>query len=335
MKIELQKVWWNNAFTIETLKNSGVITIKSPDSRSAGLGSHYDVTIITDKETYVIGDIGEVSWRTDGGLGGFFLTQMLEMNIKATLVEISHLHYEITYKKMPKKLDKIMTALKELPSTKSGLRFNQFKSSSDSKLVVEYYGHEVGGSYVYDYEVAPGYETALSVETNREVKWIGRRSGGMGSDIYEFEVYLNKVIDAKIEKRVVKGKIYHIDGSYAFRTCPGLTWAMMYSIAIKQNTIPVANVTVKDDVVSFGGIEVFKILEPAHERDNSSTNSGRTWFQGSFELYLEENEFEQKYMELYGLNYKCNAHISYPQTSSAYIVRERRGDRESARLGYI
>ena len=90
-----------------------------------------------------------------------------------------------------------------------------------------------------------------------------------------------------------------------------------------------------NDVVSFGGIEVFKILEQAHERDNSSTNSGRTWFQGTFELYLAEREFEEKYMDLYGLNHKCNAHIAYPRTSSAYIVREYHGDTESAKLGYI
>ena len=204
MKIELNKIYWNSEFTVETLEDKGIISLISDDFRYAGLGHHYNLTIKTDKESYYIGDIGEVPSRL--GLGEFFLAQFLDKNIDAKVVKISHIHYEIHYKKISKTKDKILTALKELPSTRSGLRFNNFKSISDTKIVVEYNGHEVGGSYTYDYEVAPGYIDKLQVESNRKVEWNGRRSGGIGSDVYEFTVFLKKIISKKQETEVLKGK---------------------------------------------------------------------------------------------------------------------------------
>lgn len=175
MKLELNKMYWNSKFFIETLENEGSIKISSPEPRSSGGDSYYNVTIIIDKETYNIGDIGAVSWRQEGGVGGFFLSQMIEQNIDCILKEIKYLHYEIKYRKIPSVKSKILKALKELPSTKSGLRFNSFKTISDDKIVVDYYGHEVNGSYVYDYQVTPKYIDYLQVESNRKVTWNGRR----------------------------------------------------------------------------------------------------------------------------------------------------------------
>lgn len=103
------------------------------------------------------------------------------------------------------------------------------------------------------------------------------------------------------ETEVIKGKKYHIDSTntggrqsdYAFRVSPGITWALMYSISERINQGEVENITVNKNIVTFSREEIFKIIKPTWEEDDSRSNSGRTHFKGTFDLYLSENNFEK------------------------------------------
>jgi hypothetical protein len=339
MEIKLSDVYWTTDYTIETTKNKGELTIEIENNgKGNGFYPKYKVTITTDKDTYTRDDIG----TPDDGPLAHYISLFLKQNIKIKvydkngeeIIETSEfLHnegtYTFKYNKPSKKLDKIMEALKELPQTKTDLRFCQFKTITDSYIMVEYYGHEVGGSYVHDWEVAPNYEEKLGVETNRVVTWTkGRRSGGFGADIYEFKVHLKKIIDKDIENREVTGKMFHIDGKYAFRSCPGMTWSYMYGIAKKINDGDIVRGLTRDtdgnifyEDLDGNKTKMFKVHVEPSERDASSTNSGRTWYKGTFELFLDETEMQKLYLEAYGRNNSCKARIVYPPNVSAKLEK--------------
>lgn len=228
-------------------------------------------------------------------------------------------------------LAKLKKKLELLESSDTDLRFIGFNEVLPEFIKVEYYGHEVGGSYVYDYEVVPTYIKTLEYESNRKVEWIGRRSGGFGSDIYKFKVFPNRIVDQSREDEVIPGKRYHIDTTgcystrqspYAFRVCPGIEWAMMYSISEKLNkNIIIPNVVIKKDrIVNIYGIDVFKIIVDAWEKNDSRPNSGRRHFKGTFDLIIEPYIFRELYLKLYGELNNCVARIYNDGTRRSMIA---------------
>jgi len=74
------------------------------------------------------------------------------------------------------------------------------ENNQDNKMIVLYYGHEVAGSYVHDYQVTPNYEKQLMLELNMPVKWTGKR---YGDNLYEFEIDTTKSV---YKENIFKGK---------------------------------------------------------------------------------------------------------------------------------
>ena len=331
--IKLSKMYFDSDFEIEVKDLNGVeIKIYSPNSRHVCLGKHYDVTIYTDDNKYYLGDIGEIR----GGLAEFFVEQLYKQNINAAvIIEKTNNQEEKLYKLILREIDpkivKIKNKLELLESSKTDLRFNKISSIANNIVTVEYYGHEVGGSYVYDYEVVPSYINTLEYETNCKVEWTKeRRSGGLGSDIYTFKVFINKIINKERENEVILGKRYHIDTTnsggrqspYAFRVSPGIEWAMMYSISenINKNK-EMPNVIIKQGrIVNIYGIDVFKIIIDAWEKNDLRPNSRRTHFKGTFDLIISANEFKELYLKLYGELNNCHVKLIYPSCTSPKLL---------------
>lgn len=331
--IKLSKIYFDSEFEIE-VKNLDNVEIKiySSNSRYAGLGNIYDVTIYTDDNKYYLGNIGEIS----GGLAEFFVEQLYKQNIDADIiVEKTNNQNEELYKlilrEFKPKIIKIKKQLELLESSKTDLRFKKISSVTNDVITVEYYGHKVGGSYVYDYEVVPSYISTLEHETNCKVEWTKeRKSVGFGSDIYTFKVFINKIINKKRVNEIILGKRFHIDSTnsggrqspYAFRVSPGVEWAMMYSISenINENK-EMPNVIIKKGrIVNIYGIDVFKIIIDAWEKYDSRPNSLRTHFKGTFDLIIPENDFVELYLKLYGELNNCHAELFYSRVSSPMLL---------------
>lgn len=246
------------------------------------------------------------------------------------------------------RIEKLKNILEKLESSDTELRFKKLFKSRDS-IEVEYYGHQVGGSYVYDYEVVPDYIKTLEYETNRKVKWIGRNTGGFGSDIYTFKIFINNIIDNARENEIIIGRRYHIDSTgrgdrqspYAFRTCPGIEWAMMYSISEQLNNNKIIpNIIVKENkIINIYGVDVFKIIVDAWEKSDNRPNSGRTHFKGTFDLIIPPRKFIELYLKLYGELINDNASIYYPGNTSPRLLigksRECKKNMVSKKIGYL
>lgn len=244
------------------------------------------------------------------------------------------------------KINKIMNQLMELKCSDTELRFDKFNSINNIFLEVSYSGHHVSGSYVHDYEVAPGYIKTLEYESNRKAEWIERTSSGFCSDIYLFKIYLNKIISEEREDEIIIGKRYHIDSTdrgnlqspYAFRICPGLEWAMMYSISENlNNNKEMPGLEVKDNrIVNIYGTDVFKIIEDAWEKNDYRPNSGRTHFKGTFDLIISESKFVKLYLKFYGKLNGGTATIWFSRYSSHQIKFKPKGKPiEFRKIGYL
>ena len=143
---------------------------------------------------------------------------------------------------------KILDSL-EHPDTLTSLRNVVIESESSDVLKVRFAGHEVGGSYVHDWEVAPKYVEDLQYTTNRKVVWTKRTSGLIGYDYYHFDIHLNTIIDPN--PYIPKGKIYRVANSYiAFDYDAGENWALTHILykALLNKEIPKSSgVTLKTD----------------------------------------------------------------------------------------
>jgi len=143
------------------------------------------------------------------------------------------------------------TILKSLehPDTLTSLRNVVIEKESPDVLKVRFAGHEVGGSYVYDWEVAPKYVEDLQYTTNRKVVWTKRTSGLIGYDYYHFDIHLNTIIDPN--PYIPKGKLYRVANSYiAFDYDAGENWALTHILykALLNKEIPKSSgVTLKTD----------------------------------------------------------------------------------------
>lgn len=349
MEIQLKDCYFNSDYTVRTKNSKGTMAVTIEKINENTFYPKYSVSITTDIDTYVRKDIG----TPEESPLDLLISTMLEQNMsikvhndKGEVVtdfkkygEPREGIYTITFNKLNTKRTKIMEALKTLPSTESDLRFCKFGCVTDSKIVVEYYGHEVAGSYTYDYEVTPAYEAYLSTETNRVTKWTkNRRSGGFGSDIYEFEVLINKVCSKEQEDQVVKGVKYHIDSTvcgsrqspYAFRTCPGIPWAMMYALAEKGAKLP--DITQEGSVILHKGDPILNILvEPWEKRDNRP-NRGRTHYKGTFDLYITKKELQNVYLDVVATQESKDVAIVHPSCTSPYV---RIGVEDSRKIGYL
>tara|TARA_R110000772_G_scaffold17946_3_gene50029 strand:+ start:167739 stop:168335 length:597 start_codon:yes stop_codon:yes gene_type:complete len=191
-KVKLYYYYQRDTITLD-IPTDCLLIIKSKSSRCAGLSYHHEIDFTIDGE--VIASLDNVKIDFDTNVGSFFGTQFIEkgfcVNIFNTDEFGSEYKMQISTKNDNKKLIKNLMSLSRR-WTGSGLGFVGFKKMNTEEIVVEFTGHEVGGSYVHDYEVAPDYIESLQELTKRVVSWNGRRSGGFGCDIYEFTIFLNQ-----------------------------------------------------------------------------------------------------------------------------------------------
>lgn len=161
---------------------------------------------------------------------------------------ISDVNILLTMDRSSTEYKKILKSL-EHPDTLTSLRNVVIEKESSDVLKVRYAGHEVGGSYVYDWEVAPKYVEDLQYTTNRKVVWTKRTSGLIGYDYYHFDIHLNTIIDPN--PYIPKGTIHRVANSYiAFDYEAGEEWALTHILykALLNNTIPKSSgVTLRKD----------------------------------------------------------------------------------------
>jgi hypothetical protein len=204
-------------------------------------------------------------------------------------------------------LEILMNSLKK-PNTLTDLRFFEAKIEDDI-IYASYYGHEVGGSYVYDYQVAPKYVEDLEYTTNRKVEWLGRKCGGMGYDIYQFKIYIKWVLNDS--PYIPKGKIFRVANTYlGNKSCGDNTWAFLYMLhtAIMNNVIP-ENISIKImkddenfDVMYFENKPIAVILEyepeTYHTFRGHNTSTGRTRYHAIYDLLIDESLFIKTFFKI-------------------------------------
>lgn len=205
--------------------------------------------------------------------------------------------------------EQICDALEHLRGISTELRFMKFLGKTDDKIVVRYAGHGEAGSYVYATSVMPDYVKTLQKITNRHVDVKhNTRDGGFGFDAYDCTIYLKKVISADEEKRNTVGQLIYADGYYAFRVCAGRVWAMCYGILERATDSKFINATGLDiskrdkDIITYNDKEIFKKLDrqPSHHRHfkGHNTDSNRTFYSATFDLYIDESELGDIFLEL-------------------------------------
>ena len=222
-----------------------------------------------------------------------FLQEYFTIN----LVSKENNKYEFKYKRMDKELIEIIKSLKRVETdSDTSLRYLQLEKFEDNKIYFKYLGHEVGGSYVHDYEVAPSYIKAIEFETNYKTKWINRTSGGIGSDYYHFELDTQNIIDKK--KYKVIGKLFYLRSRASFVEEGGETFSYLYNITrdIKKKRV-IPGVEIINDEIFFDETPIAKVVEykdevRVHIKGNN-TDWNRTDFSATFDLYISEIEFKK------------------------------------------
>ncbi len=184
------------------------------------------------------------------------------------------------------------------PNTLTRLRFKQIESETDHILTVSYYGHEVGGSYVNDTEVAPKYVEDLEYSTNRRVEWTGRSCGGFGSDLYFFKVHINDVINPN--PYIPTGEILRVANSYfCFESEGGREWGLVYIShkAILKNEVSGGLMSIRDNTIYFGDIAIARIVEYEPEKrvhyNIHTTSYNRTRFHAIYDLLISKRELDE------------------------------------------
>jgi hypothetical protein len=207
----------------------------------------------------------------------------------------------------------ILNQLKDI-QTVTDLRFDKFISADNEKLTVSFFGHQVGGSYVYDYEVAPKYVEDIKFCTNRETKWIDRKiSGIMGCDIYYFDIYYKKIINNN--PYIPTGKLLRVVNSNLvyvpiYDKPIFYTWSLLYTlhkeILADKTTLDAIDINIKNDIIYIDNIEVCKIVE--HEND--IFDGHRQIIHAIYDLLIDDRHFKElfydKYKQLINLLLKNN-----------------------------
>jgi hypothetical protein len=216
--------------------------------------------------------------------------------------------YDLVYKD-------IIDNLKNL-DTKTRLRYRRIESINKNEINVSFHGHEVGGSYVHDYEVTPKYKEDIEYSTNRQAIWTGRSSGDFfGSDTYFFTIKPKIILDNN--KYVPKGEILRVENcSFAFEYEGGHTWALLYiftrELKRKDNILNKFNIKINNNMLSVDNKDIAYIVK--YEVQESYTRSGgnvtynRTIFNAIFDILIKKNEIEKilcdKYKEIVDYYFK-------------------------------
>ena len=208
--------------------------------------------------------------------------KVLEQRISSSFNRYKlEIQYDEMYQSNSDKL--LLQRIKSLDSIhiadNSMLIFNSIVKQDKTYIIVKYCGHSVGGSYSYANEHFSKYTRLLQLATNRKVTSIVYES----PNLYTVKIHKAIIINNAYENP--KGKLYHIDGgydcNYAWAKCCGKVWEKMYNLVKSTPDI---------DIFKYNGKDIFKIHVKPFEEDDSRPNTRRTYFRGSFELLVSEDE---------------------------------------------
>ncbi len=183
---------WHGVFNLP-LPLTGVLKIKSVSKTYHGLSVKHETSIDINGE-YLSTEWFEVFNYHE--LDELFCSHLLDHGFFAEVVKKKvsgfTMEYRInfTYNHSCKKtLEKIKSIQRE---GGSNFRFQEFEKIIGNILTVNFIGHEVGGSYVPETAVIPYYQERIYKATSLDCEFVNRRSGGIGSDIYKFNIKLKK-----------------------------------------------------------------------------------------------------------------------------------------------
>ncbi len=167
------------------LQNSGVIKLISNNHRQAGLDNIHNIDIVIGKRKISL-EYFSVSYPSR--LVEEFCSELLRNNIYARVVSESRGYVgesKIRYS-IKNPCEEIMLKLSQMKSY--NFCFGKFVKIENNKLIFNFRGHQVGGSYVYEHEVVPGYIKQIQDNISKKVAFVERRRGGFGFDMYKFSV---------------------------------------------------------------------------------------------------------------------------------------------------
>ncbi len=178
--------------------------------------------------------------------------------------------------------------------------------TTDSYIEVQFYGHYGGGSYVDDWQVAPGYVNDIEYSTNRKCEWTGRESISccLGYDAYNFKVYYKQ----KVHKRPYKpnGKMLRIRSGVPFLSDCGIEWACLYLITkdllSDKSILKEYGFTYKNDFISIDKQKIACVVRynnELHYQTGYTSNciANRILYDCVFDLLINEQEFTKIFHE--------------------------------------
>lgn len=193
----------NNKLTL-CVPDRGELIIDILKERSAGLSYYFDIEInlngiskitVKDFEVPYFWSIGEVfcsEFLHEGIWSEMIAFLRSENDDYGKVINAYQKSYKIKYdfhdsRAQILKRVKLEGAGEHFRDTKY-FEFKKFVGICDGCLTVDYSGHEVGGSYIPEEKVIPGYIKRIEEATNKKCEFVKRSSGGFGFDIYRFNI---------------------------------------------------------------------------------------------------------------------------------------------------
>jgi hypothetical protein len=317
-EIKIPSEYFGDKHEILEIKKKGKIKIKGYSKKPNWSSYHVEKTTIQSSlnevsfERFPVKPNYEVEYGLDPlkeivrhylNKNGFRITKIKEIE-----EEENSKVYEINYTRCDDDTLEVINNIFNL-NTLTRLRYPEIKHIDKKLIKVSYAGHEVGGSYVHDYEVAPKYVEDLTFSTNREVNWNGRSSGSIGYDVYNFSIALDNIFNKN--KYVPEGKLLRVENTYnAFKNCNGFEWAILYHCyeSFLEGLLPEGS-SIKVDTskkyheIFFGDIRIAKVInyekKTHHYFKGHNTGYNRTRFHCTFDLLIKKNTLPHLFCEHY------------------------------------
>ena len=238
-----------------TERGSFSVLVEKEERESIG-----KMTFTFDNKEYLINgpfikdDSSEMS-STIRFLKDIFLNQNYEIT---SFIKKGNL-YVVKYKKLSNKIIDVIKKIKSLDYYRAtSLRHFHLKDIKNNILYFSFFGHEVGGSYIYDYQVTPSYIEDIEFISNYSVKWTERTTIGFGADCYHFEMNLNENPISN-DFYIPKGKLIYSKG---LSNMSEKTFAYLYNLTkyINEGNL-IDGVRIDNDSLYIDDISIAKIVQ--------------------------------------------------------------------------
>lgn len=226
MKLEIK---FDKSYIIEPkvieVPSKGKLKITRRKESDGGLTcDYYTIEVYKGKKKLLVFEDVEI------GLFESFEQRLVNVFAKQDLVvkcKVVKGAYKVSYD-INNPLNGLLKNLKNI-NTRTKLSFRSVREITKTYIIVDYFGHQVSGSYTYDYEVAPKYVEDIQFTSNRKVEWLGRdtKVPSLGADCYVFKVYHKREHEKNRYEPV--GKLLRVENCLSyFAKDRGLEWASIY-----------------------------------------------------------------------------------------------------------